>query len=126
MATLPILPHRPDGTQWSLNVYNAYQIASDLFRHASQALQLEDSEVQRLSFHIDSLIDDCVPILEALEAHADVEGLPICWLHSCAEAVGNVLVNLTQARSRAVCRSIPDANGGNIVLTKDLVVNGNM
>jgi hypothetical protein len=106
MAALPVLPHRSDGTQWSLNVCNAYRIASDLFRNASQALQLEDSEVQRLSFHIDSLVNDCVPLLEALEVHADVEGMSIPWLHSCAEAVGNVLLNLTQARSRAVNRLV--------------------
>jgi hypothetical protein len=104
MAALPVLLHHSDGTQWSPNVRNAYRIASDLFRNASQALQLEDSEVQRLSFHIDSLVNDCVPLLEALEELADVEGVPIPWLHSCMQAVGNVLVNLTQAQSHAVHR----------------------
>src|SRR5262245_47137426 len=87
MAALPVLPHRSYGLQWSPHVRNAYRIASDLFRNACQAMQHEDAEVQRLSFHIDSLVNDCVALLEALEEQADLEGVPIPWLHSCAQAV---------------------------------------
>lgn len=97
MSTLPPIPPHGENNPWSPNVFNAHQVVSDLFRHAEQALRRGDPDPNRIQFHLNSLMNDAIPLLYALEAHAEEEGLEVEWIVSCAEVVGTLVGELQKA-----------------------------
>ncbi|KAJ7765056.1 hypothetical protein DFH07DRAFT_372533 [Mycena maculata] len=113
---LPPLPPHPEDAPWSPNVYHAYQIMSDTFRHASGVL-LQDADAKRLQFHAENTIDQLLPILKAFEDHAADENIPLPWVYSCTEAVGELIVNLCQAQETAIAKE-----DSNIVFVEPVTV----
>jgi hypothetical protein len=101
MAALPPLPYREENLPWSSNVNNAYQILTDMYRHANHVLLQDDSDIPRIKYHKETLTNDSIPILLALEASAEEEGLPTTWLHLCAESLGSLIVKLCSAEETA-------------------------
>lgn len=93
----PPLPEHPVNAPWSPNTYYAHKIMADTFRHASTIL-LQDADANRLKFHAEALTSDILPILEALEEHAQEENFPLPWLYSCTEAVGRLIFDLCKAQ----------------------------
>jgi len=87
-------------TPWSPNIYHAYQIMSDVFRHASEVL-LQEADTIHLKLHVETLTNNVIPIFMALEAHTEEEQLPVQWLYSCTEVVGALIVKLCQAQETA-------------------------
>ncbi|KAJ7140650.1 hypothetical protein C8R44DRAFT_866356 [Mycena epipterygia] len=101
--TLPPLPPHPYGEQWSPNVYHAYQVMTDTYRHAAKVL-LQDTDANRLRFHAENATDELVPILEAFETHAAEEHIPLPWLHLCTEVVGGLIVDLCHPQEMAATK----------------------
>lgn len=102
---LPPLPHHPENAPWSPNVYHAYQVMVDSFRHASSVL-VQDADSNRLKFHAENATQDLVPILQAFEDHAAEENIPLPWVHSCTEVVGQLIVDLCTAQETALERHV--------------------
>ncbi|KAJ7016857.1 hypothetical protein C8F04DRAFT_1280519 [Mycena alexandri] len=98
--TLPPLPPHPEGGQWSPNVQHAYQVLTDTFRPAVKVL-LQEADANRLQYHIENATTELFPILEAFEAHAAEEHIPIPWVLSCTEVVGSLVFDLCQAQEAA-------------------------
>ncbi|KAF8147913.1 hypothetical protein K438DRAFT_1867134, partial [Mycena galopus ATCC 62051] len=73
------------------------------FRHASTVLQ-QDADAKRLQYHAESATEELVPILQAFEAHAAEENLPLSWVHQCTEIVGELIVSLCRAQETALAR----------------------
>lgn len=103
--TLPPLPPLLPTQQWSPNVHNAYQYMTKMFHHASKVLT-EDADASRLRFHVETATQELVPILQAFEKHAAEEQIPMSWVLSCTEVVGNLIVDLCQAQETAVTRYV--------------------
>jgi len=99
MAAFPELPPPLNDNPWSPNVYHAYQVMADIHRNATRASRQGDNDPMRLRFHRENLINDCVPLLVALETYAEDEHLPTPWIHSCAESLGALVSQLQQAES---------------------------
>jgi hypothetical protein len=74
-----------------------------IFRHGAKIL-LQDADANRLQFHVENLTNELVPILQALEVHAEEENVPIPWIHSCTEHVGHLIVDLCAAQEAALIR----------------------
>lgn len=100
MVSLPLLPSHPDGAVWSPAVYEAYQAISDMWHRGVQVLQNE-AESGRLKYHADTLTSDAVPILLAMEHHAEKETLPVPWIHQLTESVGTLISQLCRAQETA-------------------------
>lgn len=100
MASFPLLPNHPNGEVWTPSVYGAYQAVSDMWHRGAQVLQSE-AESGRLKYHADTLTSDAVPILLAMEHHAEEEGLPVHWIHQLTESVGTLISHLCQAQETA-------------------------
>jgi hypothetical protein len=97
MASFPELPPAPENTPWSPNVYQAYDVIVNAFRHAAQVSCQGDTDPMRLRFHWETLMTDCVPLLIALETHSEQENLPRQWIHACTEALGTLVAQLQSA-----------------------------
>jgi hypothetical protein len=96
MSVFPPIPPHGENQPWSPNVFNAHRVVSDIFKHA-EALRRGDPDPNRIQFHIGTLTNDAIPLLYALEAHAEEEGLDVNWILSCAEAVGGLVGELQKA-----------------------------
>ena len=92
--SLPPLP--VTDTPWSSNVYNVANVLQDLYRTANAVLSHASPDIHRLQFHQDSLINDALPLLLALEENADVEGLPRSWLEDCVGHISDLLIRLCE------------------------------
>lgn len=96
----PTLPSRPDSAAWSPNVQTAHGLLLDTYHRAHAVLRQEADSV-RLRYHIDTLLNDTLPVLEAMEEDAQQEGLSRNWLHSAAEALGLLVTHLQTAADSA-------------------------
>ncbi|KAJ6624167.1 hypothetical protein B0H10DRAFT_2212903 [Mycena sp. CBHHK59/15] len=101
--SLPPLPPHPEDVPWSPNVHHAYQYMADTFRHAAKVL-LQDADTNRLQYHAETVTQELVPILQALEENAAEENLPLPWIYSCTQVVGSLIVDLCKAQETAVVR----------------------
>lgn len=101
MSVLPPIPDALPNAPWSANVHLAYQVLTDMFTHASQAVRQSDSDPLRIRFHLETIIGTAVPILQALETSAGDEGIPTEWLHLCAERLGELVQDLQKAEKGA-------------------------
>lgn len=88
----PPLPN----SQLSPQTHAAYHWIHDIHRHAVNILVREDPDPLRLSYHLQRVMDDILPILRALENDLDEE-LPKAWLHSCTDATAKLVVGLASA-----------------------------
>lgn len=101
MADLPPLPLCSDeNDSWSPNVQNAYTIMADMHRHALNALR-QELDAPRARIHVETLSQQAIPILLALENSAEDEGLPHSWLQDCAVAMGSLMASLQKAEVTA-------------------------
>jgi hypothetical protein len=114
---LPPLPLPTENTQWSPNVQHAYEYMTETFRYASKVLLQDDADANRLRFHADRATQELVPILQAFEKHAVEENIPISWILSCTEVIGNLIVDLCHAQEAAVTRCVCIHVGGRFQLT---------
>jgi hypothetical protein len=99
---LPDLPN-DDGQRWSANVRRAHQILGDVYEHATTLLQREDSDPLQLSFHINAIMSDAIPLLSSMEQDGISAGMPLpdAWLQTCAERFGETVVQLRHIRALA-------------------------
>jgi hypothetical protein len=102
---LPPLPPPPPNAQWSPNIHHVYQYMTETFRQASKVL-LQDADANRLRFYAEKATQELVPILQALEEHATEEHIPLPWILSCTEVVGNLIVDICHAQEAAVARCV--------------------
>ena len=66
MAPLPELPDPPAGEAWNPHIHHAFEILCDISSHTTQTLQ-SPGNMHRLRFYIDTIVNDSVPLLCALE-----------------------------------------------------------
>jgi hypothetical protein len=99
MPALPTaLPQLPscmlNQNPWSANILTAHDSLSDMYRRAHHILNKKDADPIQLTFHIDTISGDAIPLLEAL-AH-DPQGLEMQdWLSHTAHLLGNISVLLS-------------------------------
>jgi hypothetical protein len=67
---------------------------------------LQDADANRLRYHAENTTEELVPILQAFEAHATEENIPLPWLYSCTEVVGRLILDLCQAHEVAVTKCV--------------------
>jgi hypothetical protein len=94
--SLPVVEH---GHPWPVNIEAAHAIMSDSYAHISAILQQENFDPVRLNHHASTIINDTIPILEALENDHDLL-LPQNWFASCATALAELLVDVLRAAER--------------------------
>jgi hypothetical protein len=61
-------------TPWPANLLIAYDTSSDIYRHAYRILN-QDADPPQLTFHLEAIVADAVPLLEAFEV--DPQGLEL-------------------------------------------------
>jgi hypothetical protein len=94
LSDFPPLPPASSLDQpWSVNVTNAHRVLSESYTRACRVL-FQESDALQVKFHIDTLANDMVPILEAMEHAASEEGIPQNWMMSAATALGSLVVSL--------------------------------
>jgi hypothetical protein len=102
MPTLPqILPHFPPcttaHTPWPANFLVAYDTLSDIYRRAYCILNQEDADPLQLTFHLEAITADAIPLLEAFEV--DPRGPEVQdWLSDAATLLGSLSVQLSSFR----------------------------
>src|ERR1700710_548391 len=108
MPTLPqTLPRFPPCTMahtpWPANFLIAYDTLSDIYRHAYRILNQEDADPLQLTFHLEAIAADAIPLLEAFEV--DPRGLEVQdWLSGAATLLGNLSVQLSLFRHNTETR----------------------
>lgn len=102
-APLPNLPHtfpqlQPAIVQlpWSPNILAAWNILNNGYDWAHNVLHQEADSIC-LRFHVEAIITDILPVLEAMESDKEQEGLSTEWLESAALALGLMVVHLEAA-----------------------------
>ena len=106
---IPALPDRHDvHVAWSANVSRAHEVMSDVYRHAIRVLRQDDCEPLQLMFHIDAVLSDAIPLLEALEESEGETGhkFPKTWLHHCAELYGKLVLCLRETAKKMKIQSV--------------------
>lgn len=100
---LPPLPAPSNNVAWSPAVYQAYDVISEMYDRAAH-VHHQEAESGRLKFHAESLTQDAVPILLALEEHAAEENIPVPWIHSLTTAVAGLIAQLCSAYETSMHR----------------------
>lgn len=100
MASFPVLPEADINSPWSSAAHKAYHIMRDTYNHISQVLRQQDPDPIRLNQHTSTIINDILPILEALESDL-INPMPTEWLESCAVVLGHLLVDTISAAELA-------------------------
>jgi hypothetical protein len=102
MAEFPCLPVHPPDSPWSPHVHTAYSLLKNMFDAASLVCGTESDE-ERISYHINHLLNSGKELLEALEEYAEhtSSALPITWVHQCATAIGTLAAKLMDALAEA-------------------------
>lgn len=98
---LPALPAPSGGaSSWSSNVLQACKRLTSMHDHAMQVLQT-NGEMHRIQFHIQTIMNDALPILLALEGTAEYDGLSVAWLHDCSQQFVTLIDQLRSAEDTA-------------------------
>jgi hypothetical protein len=97
-----ILPLPVRNEPWSPNVYHAFNILSDIFRTAKNILSQENYDLYRIRYHAETIENDALPLLLALEATAEEESLPVSWVYDAGSQYEDLIVELAEAEKRAV------------------------
>jgi hypothetical protein len=78
---------------WSANILTAHDTLSDIYRHAHHILSQEDADPIQLTFYIEAISGDGIPLLEALAC--DPQGHEMQdWLSHTAHSLGDLSVLL--------------------------------
>ena len=104
---LPGLPVRDSNEPWPSATQAAYGIINQSFVTISQILLQEDPDPLRLNYHASVLINDTLPLLQALERNSAAP-LPHDWLDSCAEALGKLVVDVLKSAEHTTGKYIVD------------------
>lgn len=89
----PDLPANPLGTPWPHNVLEADRIIREAYRHVKQVLGQADQDPLRLRVLSESIMQQTLPLLEALDLEVGDEN----WAVSAANALAAQLVGLERA-----------------------------
>jgi hypothetical protein len=82
---------------WPANFLVAYDTLSDIYRHAYRILNQEDADPLQLTFHLEAIAADAIPLLEAFEV--DSRGFEVQdWLYDVVTLLGNLSVQLSSFR----------------------------
>jgi hypothetical protein len=94
----PSLP-QPSAEQspWSASLFCAHKQLSAACANADTLLAQDDCEPLRFKIHIDKLINDCLPLLEAMEL-MQTDSLPRDWIERAVKALAEWVVELQGAR----------------------------
>ena len=97
---IPPLPPPPPGHQWSSNVFEAFQTLQDICPRAANILTQEAAQ-EHIQYYSAQVASTVIPILVALEVHAVNEDrtFPLDWVLGVTQAVGELMVRLTQAEA---------------------------
>lgn len=82
---------------WSSNVSQSFQILSDIFRNATTVLTHENYNTHHIQYHGETVANDVLPLLFAIEASASQEGVPADWLQAAAEQFEGLVFELAKA-----------------------------
>ena len=64
---IPLLPEHPNHDVWSANALEAHGILLSSYNHGLHALRASDNDAHQLQIHSDHILNQMLPILEALE-----------------------------------------------------------
>lgn len=96
-SNFPVFPRRSNlQPPWSPNLEAGWSILDGAYRRAQTILRQEADPI-RLKYHVETLVTDMLPILEAMEADQVQENLPMEWLHSAAQAISLMVIHLQVA-----------------------------
>ena len=96
-AQFPALPDTPVHFQWSADVLQAHRIILSTYDRASTLLRQEEADPLRLRVHTDQILQNMVPILDALVPEVGDH----IWIEKCAETLGALAVDLERAAAIA-------------------------
>ena len=115
--TFPCLPDRPSPhTAWSANIHAGYRVLANLYQNAAALLRSEDVDPLQVSFHINAIASDAVPLLSAMEMDTkcstslDDSQLPSEWLHHSAKVYGSLVHSLQHIGGLAQGRFVTHFN----------------
>jgi hypothetical protein len=85
------------------NIVTAHNIISDLYKHALTVLQQENADPLQISYHINSITSDAVPLLSGIEEESTGNNLPLSedWLHDGARLLGDIVLHLQESKDVA-------------------------
>lgn len=86
---LPPLPVQ--STPASANLQSAVHILSNLYNNATCLISSQNYNHTRLTWHLNSLYDDALPLLLQVSASADQENIPGPWLLECSQCFSDVI-----------------------------------
>lgn len=102
----PPLPRREGNVSWSPQVSHVAQILSDVHRMATNMLTLGNFDIHRLEYHQEAVIKDAFPLLMALEAVEQEEGIPSNWIQEATTSLVNMVEQLSNAENTVVGRCV--------------------
>jgi hypothetical protein len=78
----------------SICAFIAYDTLSDIYRHAYHILNQEDADPLQLTFHLEAIVADAIPLLKVFEV--DSRGFEVQdWLYDTVTLLGNLSVQLS-------------------------------
>lgn len=86
------LPTLPTTMIWTSDIHNAVQILNNLYTNALLLVTSQNFNQTRLSWHLDTLCEDALPLLSHLSS--SVEHIPEEWLLECGNCFGNLIEQL--------------------------------
>ena len=96
------LPQLPESNPpWPPHVYQAYGLVQTSYDSISRILRQEEADPTRLNYHADKLVNETLPLLEAVEADIGAQ-LPSEWLEACATQLGELVVGVLAARANVL------------------------
>lgn len=91
---LPALPIRL--LPWSSNVLNAVHILNNLYENAYHLITSQNFNYTRLSWHLNTMYKDALPLLFQLSTSAVQESIPEDWLLKCGQHFSNLIEHIEQ------------------------------
>lgn len=87
----PLPPCENETASWPSSIRDSWDRIATEYERVYTLLNLEDCDPLQISFHIDNVTSDCIPLLEALEGDGDV---PVNWLLESAQLLGETVREL--------------------------------
>ncbi|KAF8577466.1 hypothetical protein K439DRAFT_1533338 [Ramaria rubella] len=98
LSTLP--PPSADQDQWSANMFCAHERIANACMHADTLLERDDSEPLRFKISMEKLMNECLPLLEAMET-SEYDLLGRDWIEEAVASLGQCVMQLYSARLAA-------------------------
>lgn len=109
VTLFPPLPEAERDLSWPANTISAHAIVSQSYNHSIHLLRLDNADPVQLRQHASILINDAIPLLQAL-ANDDQNPLPIDWLKKCAKELGKIVSELLVAAQRSLVQYVIEFN----------------